>query len=148
MELILEEDWPAETLLRRLNDSSVEGLDFIQAVPLEEKRPKQQPLAFAYEMNVPKDRVDEVREKIAAFLSAETFEVEKTNGKAVDARSPVKELTLDGASLRLVLTAQSGPEAGVREILVCLGLDGELFRTIFPNRVRSYIVDEEENARS
>lgn len=148
MELILEEDIPSEELRARLNAVSVDGLEFVRVVALEEKHPKQQPKAFEYVMNVPVARREELGEKIATFLSAESVEAIKTNGKPIDARRPVMELTLsDGATaetaeLRLVLAAQTGPEAGVREILVCLGLETDLFRTIFPKRVRSYIVDE------
>ena len=39
MKLILEEDWPSETLLSRLNNASVDGLEFLRAVPLEEGAP-------------------------------------------------------------------------------------------------------------
>ena len=142
MELILEEAWPAQVLLDKLNAVSVDGLEFLQAVPLEDKTPKQQALAFSYDMTVPNHLVDGLRDKIASFMNAASVEVVKANGKTVDARPPVKELTLDGATLRLVLSAQSGPEAGAREILACLGLGDELFRAIFPNRARSYIADE------
>ncbi|MBR6387061.1 MAG: TIGR03936 family radical SAM-associated protein [Thermoguttaceae bacterium] len=146
MELILEEDWPSETLLSRLNNASVDGLEFLRAVPLEEGAPKQQALAFSYVMTVPEELAADVREKIAAFLAADSYEVEKSNGKIIDARPPVKALSLEGSTLRLVLAAQTGPEAGVREILVCLGLADRLFRSIFPNRDRCYIVDEEQGA--
>ena len=94
----------------------------------------------------PEELAADVREKIAAFLAADSYEVEKSNGKLIDARPPVKALSLEGATLRLVLAAQTGPEAGVREILVCLGLADRLFRSIFPNRDRCYIVDEEQGA--
>ena len=42
----------------------------------------------------------------------------------------------------MTIAAQSGPEAGVREILDYLNLGSQLFRTIFPNRNRSIVVDE------
>ncbi len=142
MELILEEDWLPEVLLQKLNDASVEGLEFLRAVPLEEGAPKQQALAFSYEATVPEELVDELTGKISDFMSAESVEVVKANGKTVDARAPVKELALDGSTLRFVLSAQSGPEAGAREIFALLGLDSLLFRTIFPNRNRTYIADE------
>ena len=141
-----DDDWPSETLLSRLNNASVDGLEFLRAVPLEEGAPKQQALAFSYVMTVPEELAADVREKIAAFLAADSYEVEKSNGKLIDARPPVKALSLEGSTLRLVLAAQTGPEAGVREILVCLGLADRLFRSIFPNRDRCYIVDEEQGA--
>ena len=42
----------------------------------------------------------------------------------------------------MTIAAQSGPEAGVREILEYLNLGSQLFRSIFPNRNKSTIVDE------
>ncbi|MBQ9874546.1 MAG: DUF2344 domain-containing protein [Thermoguttaceae bacterium] len=142
MELILEDDLPPENLLERLNAVSVDGLEFLKAVPLEDGAPKQQPLAFAYDATVPEALLAGLREKIDSFMSAKSVEVVKPNGKPVEARAPVLELTLEGTELRVLLAAQSGPEAGLREILACLGLEKELFRTIFPNRTRSFIEDE------
>lgn len=148
MELILEEDIPAEELQARLNAVTVDGLDFVRVDALDEKCPKQQPAAFEYAMTVPASEREELGGKIAAFLNAESVEVVKANGKTIDARPPVTLLTLEDTDdpallkLRVVLKAQTGPEAGVREILAALGLDEKLFRTIFPTRVRSYIVDE------
>lgn len=148
MELILDEDWAPETLLERLNAASVEGLEFFRAVPLEDKAPKQQAESFSYDMVVPESLRNGLDEKIVDFMNKTSVDVVKSNGKTVDARPPVKDLVLDGESLRLTLSAQSGPEAGVREILVCLGLDSELFRTIFPNRCKSTIVDEKNDAKT
>ena len=144
MELILEEDWSTTELLERLNAASVDGLAFLRATALDDATPKQQPDAFEYEALLSESCLNELPEKIENFLQASSVLIEKANGKLVDARKPTLELRLDGATLRLALTAQTGPEAGVREILVALGLESELFRTIFPNRVRCRIVDERE----
>lgn len=142
MELILEEDLPADDLLSRLNAATVDGLDFLKVVPLDEKTPKQQPKAFEYEADVPERLCAALTEKIASFMNEKSVEVVKANGKTIDARPHVLELELTDSRLRLLLAAQTGPEAGVREIFSCIGLDAELFRTIFPKRTRSYIVDE------
>lgn len=143
MELILEEDMPAEELLTRLNASSVPGLEFLRVVPLDSTTPKQRALSFSYQMQIPDAMRAGLLEKIDAFLRAESVEVVKANGKSIDARPPVLKLELNGSVLELELAAQTGPEAGVREILVALGLDESLFRTIFPERVKSTIEDEE-----
>lgn len=141
MELVLDEDWAPEKLLARMNGATVPGLAFLEATPLADKGPKSQAAAFLYEIEIPERFLASTKTKIAEFLAAERVEVVKSNGKTVDARSPVLEATLDGTTLRLKLAAQSGPEAGVREILSCLELDGELFRSIFPNRRETVVKD-------
>ena len=142
MELILEEELSPDELLARLNSSSVVGLDFLSAIVLDDKTPKQQASSFSCEMRIPEGLVPSVRERIVEFLGRESFEVEKSNGKFVDARAPVLAMTLQGDSLEFTLAAQSGPEVGAREILTCLGLGAELYRSIFPNRSKSTIRDE------
>lgn len=139
MELVLDEDWAPETLLERMNAASVPGLEFWQATPLDDKAPKAQAAAFEYEMAVPESKRESASVKIAEFLAATSVEVVKSNGKTVDARPAVREMTLDGETLRLTIAAQDGPEAGVREILSVLELDGELFRSIFPNRTATLV---------
>ena len=139
MELILDEDWAPETLLDRMNAASVPGLEFWQATPLNDKAPKAQAAAFEYETAVPESKQEATNAKIAEFLAATSVEVVKSNGKTVDARPAVLEMSLDGGTLRMKIAAQDGPEAGVREILSVLELDGELFRSIFPNRTATLV---------
>jgi len=139
MELVLDEDWAPETLLDRMNAASVPGLEFWQATPLDDKAPKAQAAAFEYEMAVPESKREATSAKIAEFLAATSVEVVKSNGKTVDARPAVLATTLDDGTLRMKIAAQDGPEAGVREILSVLELDGELFRSIFPNRTATLV---------
>lgn len=139
MELVLDEDWAPETLLDRMNAASVPGLEFWQATPLDDKAPKAQAAAFEYETTVPESKREAASAKIAEFLAATSVEVVKSNGKTVDARPAVLEMSLDGETLRMKIAAQDGPEAGVREILSVLELDGELFRSIFPNRTATLV---------
>ncbi len=142
MELILEEKLSCEELLTRLNSVSVPGLRFTRAVFLEEGGPKQQAFAFCYDMTIPSELRDEVARRVEEFLAADSVEVVKANGKTVEARPVVLDLRLDGSTLFMTIAAQSGPEAGVREILDYLNLGSQVFRTIFPNRNRSIVVDE------
>lgn len=139
MELVLDEDWAPETLLERMNAASVPGLEFWEATPLDDKAPKAQAAAFEYETAVPESKREATSAKIAEFLTATSVEVVKSNGKTVDARPAVLEMSLDDGTLRMKIAAQDGPEAGVREILSVLELDGELFRSIFPNRTATLV---------
>lgn len=142
MELILDEELSPDDLLARLNASSVVGLDFLSAIFLDDKTPKQQALSFSYDMQIPERLIDGVRTRIEDFLGRASVEVEKSNGKLVDARAPVLDLQLSGDSLQFTLAAQTGPEVGAREILTCLGLGAELYRSIFPNRSKSTIRED------
>ena len=143
MELILEDKISCEELLARLNSVSVTGLRFTRAVFLEEGSPKQQAYAFSYDMAVPAELRDDVARRVEEFLAADSVELVKANGKTVEARPVVLDLRIEeDATLYMTIAAQSGPEAGVREILEYLNLGSRLFRAIFPNRNRSIIVDE------
>lgn len=143
MEIILDEALEPEELLARFNSASVDGLHFTRCVPLGEQNPKQKAVSFSYDMTIPAELREFVSERIAAFLAADAVEVVKANGKTVDARPATLDLRLeDDNRLFMTIVAQSGPEAGVREILEFLGLAPQLFRTVFPNRNKSTIEDE------
>ena len=115
---------------------------FLSAIILDDKAPKQQAASFSYDMRIPTRLVAEVRERIVEFLGRASVEVEKSNGKLVEARAPVMALQLLDDCLQFTLAAQTGPEVGAREILNCLGLGAELYRSIFPNRSKSTIREE------
>lgn len=141
MELVLEEDWDPEILRSRLTESTVQGLDFLTVLPLEDKAPKSKASAFQYQATIPADKTSEISEAIANFLSSASVKVLKVNGKEVEARTHVTQLELQGTTLTFTVAAQEGPEAGAREILSALGLGEELFRTIFPVRTKTYVQD-------
>ena len=142
MEIILDEALVPEELLERFNSASVDGLSFLRCVPLGDLNPKQKAVSFSYDMTIPAELRESVSERIAEFLAADAVEVVKANGKTVDARPVVLDLRLDDDRLFMTIAAQSGPEAGVCEILEPLGLAPQLFRTVFPNRNKSTIEDE------
>jgi CTP:phosphocholine cytidylyltransferase-like protein len=48
----------------------------------------------------------------------------------------------ESGKLTIELQTQSGPEAGIKEVLTVLGLDKELFTTVFPKRICCRLVDE------
>lgn len=142
MELILDEDLPASETLARLNAASVDGLEFLTVITLEEDDPKQRPHSFVYDAEIPAALLETTRERLRAFMASTARPFEKPNGKVVDARPPVARAAIDGARLTFELLAQTGPEVGARDIFACLELDGELFRSIFPNRKRSIVEGE------
>lgn len=143
MELVLDESLDPRELLERLNAASVDGLRFLRCVPLGERNPKQKAVSFSYDMTIPEDARATVAKRVADFLAADSVEVVKANGKTVDARPATLELRLErDGRLFMTIAAQTGPEAGAREVLDALGLGERIFRSVFPNRCRSTIEDE------
>ncbi|MBR5626745.1 MAG: TIGR03936 family radical SAM-associated protein, partial [Thermoguttaceae bacterium] len=143
LELILTEEIDPDELLSRLNRASLPGLEFCRVVPLPEGAAKSKVAFFIYGMQLPQEYRTEVLRRIQEFMRADSVPVKKSNGKIVDVRLPVSTLCLDENNwLRMSIAAQNGPEAGVREILICLGLEKELFRSVFPIRERLVLQNE------
>lgn len=139
MEVLLDRPTATGEILSRLNASAPEGLRFTAAEELTERGAKSAATAFRYEIAIPTERAAGLKERVAAILSAETIATVKANGKQVDLRPAIEELSFDGATLSVRLAVQSGPEAGVRELLVALGLEDALFRSLFPRRVQTIL---------
>ena len=150
MEIVLDEELDGNQLLEKLNATSVDGLEFTAVEILGDTSVKGKAVSFEYEMAVPEQYRPSVREKIDSLLASPSVNAVKPNGKTVDVRPAVLSLALTDSStspenksifsetenalflLRLTLAVQDGPSAGVREVLGCLGLEKELFRSIFP----------------
>jgi radical SAM-linked protein len=134
-----------DALLADLNRHSVEGLTFLSAQKLDEGGKKAKLAASVFTMSVPDGQhmpdgivmQPVVTERVRSFLAGDSYPVKKMNGKTVDARQSVANLQYSNGELTVELLTKDGPEAGVREVLTALGLDGELFKTIFPRKVRS-----------
>ncbi|MDO5581923.1 MAG: TIGR03936 family radical SAM-associated protein [Planctomycetia bacterium] len=138
LDLVLTENIEEQDLLDRLNAVRVEGIDFLKVDLLAPEEAKKQPGAFVYRMALPDRDPSAIRNAIQAFLDSDSFSVAKSNGKIVDARIPVRDLSLNDENiLSMDLAVQKGPEAGVKEILTVLQLENELFRSIFPVRTKS-----------
>lgn len=132
------------TLLTDLNRCSVKGLDFYSARQLDKQETKAKLASSTFEITVPKELCPQTVNRISAFLSADSVIAEKSNGKFVNARAAINELRFsqETGQLTVEILAQNGPEAGIREILQVLGLEKELFKSIFPKRVRCRLTEE------
>lgn len=138
LDLILTEKIEEQDLLDRLNAVRIEGIDFIRITLLSPEDAKKQPGAFVYRMSLSDRDPSGIQSAIQAFLESDSVPIAKSNGKIVDARIPVRDLSLNEENdLSMDLAVQKGPEAGVREILTALQLENELFRSIFPVRTKS-----------
>jgi len=138
-------------LLADLNRCSVDGLKFLTARVLEDGTKKARLVSSVFQMVLPENIREGISGRVSQILSNESLFVEKTNGKtpgrSVDLRSALSELVYlpETGELRAELLTSDGPEAGIRELLSVLGLDQELFKSIFPRRIRCHLVDESGN---
>jgi radical SAM-linked protein len=139
-----------DLLLDDLNRQSLAGLTFLSARLLNEGEKKASLVSSTYQMTLPPELREQTAERIESFLAETSVIVSKANGKPVDVRSAVLQLVCDEATgeLTIELQSQTGPEAGVKEVLTVLGLKKELFATLFPRRIRCRLVDEGKPQKS
>jgi radical SAM-linked protein len=131
-------------LLANLNRHSLEGLTFLSARLLHEGEKKACLASSVFQMIIPGELIESTAKRIESFFAETSMIVSKSNGKSVDARSAVVQMVLDNTGeLTIELRTQTGPEAGIKEVLKVLVLEKELFVSIFPKRIRCRLVDEE-----
>ena len=124
-----------DALLADLNRYSLEGLTFLSARLLNEGEKKAHLVASTYQILIPPELREQTAERVERFLAETSVIVSKTNGKPVDVRSAVLQQAIgETGELTVELQTQTGPEAGIKEVLVALGLEKELFITLFPKR--------------
>jgi len=147
--LELEMNESAETvdptaLLVGLNRCSVNGLDFYSAQLIDERQKKAKLVASTFELTVPKELRNQTQNRVSSFLSAASVTAEKANGKQVDVRTAVCDLRFSEETglLTVEILTCDGPEAGIREFLQVLGLGEELFKSVFPKRIRCRLADD------
>ena len=125
-----------DALLAHLNRESLEGLTFLSARLLQTGEKKASLASSVFQMTIPAELWKRTAERIESFLAETSVIVSKSNRKPVDVRAAVLQLVLDEAGeLTVELQTQTGPEAGIKEVLTVLGLEKELFVTLFPKRI-------------
>lgn len=136
LELEFCESVDPRTVLTRLNECTVDGLTFLHAhVPAPHEK-KVTLRSSRYELTVPTELRAQTAQNVERLLNAVEFPIEKHNGKIVNLRPVVAGLDFDRNSghFHVELFSTSGPDAGIRELLVGLDLGNELFKTLFPVR--------------
>ena len=136
VELDLTVPVSADDVIQRLNEASYTGLAFHSAITVRAGRRKTVHVASVFEMTLPSVLAEITAQNIASFLAESTVIVVKHNGKSVDVRAAVNSMTLEGNRLQMELAVTAGADAGFREVLDVLGLQEQLFRTIFPIRTK------------
>lgn len=127
-----------DALLAHLNRHSLEGLTFLSAHLLQEGEKKASLASSVFQMTIPTELRKQTAERIESFLTETSAIVSKSNRKPVDVRAAIVQLVLaESGELTVELWTQTGPEAGIREVLTVLGLEKELFVTLFPQRICS-----------
>ncbi|MCL2743845.1 MAG: TIGR03936 family radical SAM-associated protein [Planctomycetaceae bacterium] len=147
LELEFTEETPpvnSDALLAALNKQSPQGLRFVKARMLNEQEKKARLALSVYHLSIPKEQRTELPEKIRLLLSQSSAPVQKKNGKTVDVRKTLSAIDFspDTGLLTFELLPQTGPDAGVPEVLTLLGLGGELFKSIFPARTNCVLTKE------
>ena len=135
-----------DVLLADLNRYTLEGLTFLSARLLEGGEKKASLVSSVFQMFVLPELRQQTAERIKSFLAETSVVVSKTNGKSVDVRAAVLQLLLNDMTgeLTVELQTQTGSEAGIKEVLFILGLDKELFITLFPRRICCRLHDERQ----
>ena len=125
-----------DALLADLNRHTLEGLTFLSSRLLHEGEKKASLFSSTFQIAIPLELREQTAERIKGFLAETSMIVSKSNGKLVDVRSAVLQLVLNEiGELMVELQTQAGPEAGIKEVLATLGLEKELFVTLFPKRL-------------
>ena len=132
-------------LLATLNRQTLEGLTFFSARLLNEGEKKANLVSSIFQITVPPELRKQTAKSIESFLTEPSSMVSKANGKSIDVRSAVLQIVFGEMTGELIveLQTQAGPAAGIKEVLTVLGLEKELFVTVFPKRIRCRLVDED-----
>ena len=128
-------------LLEEMNRTTIKGLTFLSATHLAEGEKKAKLVSSVFEMTIPTDKRQETAAKIPGILAAESVEVAKANGKSVNLKASLTQLSFDEERglLKAVFASQDGPEGGVRELMIALELEKEYLSEILPIRTECRI---------
>jgi radical SAM-linked protein len=125
---VLEADLPEEIdggeLLSRLNAHSVPGLEFATVETLPPQGKKGQPQYLRFEISLSPERTAQLREPVAAFNAATTWNVDR-EGRQIDIRPLVAELTLAEHLLAMRLRVVNEAGARPRDVLEVLGFSAD-----------------------
>ena len=131
-----------DVLLDDLNSQTLEGLSFLSARLLKEGEKKASLVSSTFLIIVPPELREQIANRVQTFLAETSIIVAKSNGKPVDVRSAVLQMVFnETGELTVELQTQTGPEAGIKEILVALGIREQLFITLFPKRIRCRLLE-------
>ena len=134
MEVVFAAEFTLEEILARLNAASVDGLSFFGAVRLPEDGKKSSAVSFLYEIPLPPTPPADLSGRIATLMAADSMMVTKANGKETDLRGSLLSLELERNAMTASFAVRPGPEAGVRELMVYLGMEDDLYKSVFPCR--------------
>jgi radical SAM-linked protein len=135
LEAELAEEFEPEVLVNRLNLNSVHGLEFFAAEVLPRETKKGPPRSLEIEVMLPSGHLAEMPDRINRFVAADSWPIDR-DGKSIDIRPLVPQLSLDGCVLSMQLRVV--PEAGARprEVLQALGLSVEEILELDTTRTR------------
>jgi radical SAM-linked protein len=113
----------SDELRERLAAQAPPGLDILAVEPVPAGLRKARAKSLWYELAVPAERVQQAAVRVADFVAAATWPVERPGRAApVDLRATLEELTIEEGVLRMKLSAIHEAQARPRDILSVLGL--------------------------
>jgi len=126
MEIELAEALTAETVLERLTACRVRGLDFrrVEILPRQAGGKKARVSRVTYEIDVPREREDEIARRVAELLARRRFPIQRPGrSQSIDLLEFLEELKLFEGTLLMTLRVTQQANPGPRDVLRGLGLD-------------------------
>jgi len=131
--LALNEPLAPDQIVERINAHVPRGMTFTGARPLA-RGEKPHPRRIRYDWPIPQEQRDRLREKVAAFVAAASWTIERrpnpkrrgqtTPPKTLDLKPLVETLAVRGPGLSWTLVPSGDLWARPAEVLDALGLDG------------------------
>jgi radical SAM-linked protein len=125
VELQLAAPIAAERLSARLNENSVPGLVFRRVELLPEGVPKAAVCSARYAIALPPERRADTAERIERLAASREYFIQRPRrSQAIDLRAHLVALNLEDDGLAMKLRVSREANAGPRDVLAALGLDG------------------------
>ncbi len=121
--ILVDPPSPAE-LLRRLNQSTVAGLDFLGATILPKRLPKARVVRCSYCIAIPRQNREAVATRIQQLHELSSCQITRPgSGAMYDLKQFLEKLELDQEMLHFVLRAELEGAPGPRDVLGALGIE-------------------------
>ena len=122
VDVVVDQEVAVATVEKRLKEQAPEGL-VITSVEAVAAKPKSKVNRVSYQLAIPAERADNLRESIDEFMKASKFDVERSSDKTVDIRPGVKSIEINGSTFEMELAVSQDYNVRPREVLQALKID-------------------------